>query len=168
MSGDTIPVAATPEPPVVAGRRGRRLVEAAGLLRIGRIAATVLLLGAGVALGVSAFRASQPVAAPPVAGDPVTAGIDAPAVVDELASALAANDTDRIRAAVPGSPYELLTREIETWSFSDVTSVDTLSTLRDDTRTATELVVHGRNASGGPVLINLIVHVDDNLIVTFR
>jgi hypothetical protein len=149
-------------------RASRRLALVAGLGHLARFAITVALLAAGVALGVATFQSRQVVATPAVPGGPDTAGIPAPAIVQELANALAANDSDRIRAAVPGSPYGLLTNEMGDWSFSAVTGVVTLGTYQDESRTATELIIRGRTADGSAVLTNLIVHAEDGLIVNFR
>jgi hypothetical protein len=158
----------TSEAPAAPTRAPRRLAMMAGLGHLARFVLTVALLAGGVALGVAAFQSRQVVATPAVPGGPDTAGIPAPAIVQELANALASNDSDRIRAAVPGSPYGLLTNEMGDWSFSAVTSVVTLGTYQDESRTATELIIRGRTADGSAVLTNLIVHAEDGLFVNFR
>ena len=50
-----------------------------------------------------------------------------------------------------------------------VTSVETLATMQDGPRSATEIIITGRTASTGvPLVFNLVVHVTDNQIVNFR
>lgn len=173
MSDDVLPAtaeagSAADAPAAGAPATARRLALTASMARLGRLLVTIALLVLGGAIGVMAFQAREAPGTAPAAGDPATAGIAAPAVVLELADAMAANDTDRIRAAVPGDPYGLLTKEMGNWSFGEVTGVDALATYQDEGRTATELVVHGRTSSGSPLLINLIVHVEGGVIVNFR
>ena len=164
MSDEILPV-----PPVVSAEpRRRRIGLAVDIARVARFVVAIALLAGGAALGASSFQARQAREPIAVSGDPATAGIATPAVVQEFRDALASNDTDRVRAAVPGEPYEQLTREMGTWSFSHVTVVETLATYQDEGRTATELVIRGRNVEGNPVLINLIVHAESGVITMFR
>ena len=144
----------------------RRLVALAGLGRLVRFIVMVTLLVAGVALGSASFQRSQPPA--PVAGDPVTAGVAPPAIVQEFVTALASNDPDAIRSAVPTDPYKLLAAELQRWDFATVTSVQTLSTFADGPRSSTAIVLIGHTSGGNPVSINLIVHADAGKIVSFR
>ena len=144
----------------------RRLVALAGLGRLVRFIVMVALLVAGVALGSASFQRSQPPA--PVAGDPVTAGVAPPAIVQEFVTALASNDPDAIRSAVPTDPYKLLAAELQRWDFATVTSVQTLSTFADGPRSSTAIVLIGHTSGGNPVSINLIVHADAGKIVSFR
>jgi hypothetical protein len=159
------PVAATAATAAApAGRR--RLVLLAGLGRLARFIVLVALLAGGVALGYASFQRAQPPV--PVAGDPVTAGVAAPPIVQEFVSALAGNDPDGIRSAVPTEPYKLFTNEMQRWDFATVTSVKTLSTVVDGSRSSTAIVLIGTTSSGNPVSINLIVHADAGKIVSFR
>ena len=144
----------------------RRLVLLAGLGRLARLIVMVALLVAGVALGSASFQRSQPPA--PVAGDPVTAGVAPPPIVQEFVTAIASNDPDAIRSAVPTDPYKLLAAELQRWDFATVTSVETLSTLDDGPRSSTAIVLIGHTSGGNPVSINLIVHADAGKIVSFR
>ena len=113
-----------------------------------------------------AFDRSQPPA--PTVGDPSTGGVAAPAVVRELADALATNNSDSLRSAVSGDPYRLLAGEIQSWNMQGVTSVETLATMQDGPRSVTEIIITGRTAAGDPLVFNLVVHVTDNQIVNFR
>jgi hypothetical protein len=124
------------------------------------------LFALGLALGIAAFTASQPLA-PPV-GDPATGGIATPAVVRELTAALASNDADSLRSTVTGDPYRLLAGELQSWNMQGVTAVETLATMQDGTRTATEIVITGKGTDGQPIVFNLVVHVDGNSITSFR
>jgi hypothetical protein len=49
-----------------------------------------------------------------------------------------------------------------------VTSVETLATYEDGTRTSTAFVMVGRDGSSNPIAINLIVETQDGNIVGFR
>jgi hypothetical protein len=167
------PVPATPATPATPAASAeaalasrRRLALLAGFGRVVRFIVMVALLVAGVALGSASFQRSQPPA--PVAGDPVTAGIVPPPIVQEFVSALASNDPDAIRSAVPTDPYKLLAAELQRWDFATVTSVETLSTLDDGPRSSTAIVLIGHTSAGNPVSINLIVHADAGKIVSFR
>jgi hypothetical protein len=69
---------------------------------------------------------------------------------------------------VPTEPYKLFTNEMQRWDFATVTSVKTLSTVVDGSRSSTAIVLIGTTSSGNPVSINLIVHADAGKIVSFR
>ena len=160
-------VPAAPATPVEAvSPARRRLVTLAGIGRLVRFVLMAALLVGGIALGYASFERSRPPA--PVAGDPVTAGVAAPPIVQEFVTALASNDADSVRSAVPTDPYKLLASELQRWDFATVTSVETLSTLVDGSRSSTAIVLIGRTSGGNPVSINLIVHADAGKIVSFR
>ena len=59
-----------------------------------------------------------------------------------------------------GDPYRLLAGEVQSWGMQGVTSVETLATMQDGTRSATEIVVNGKGTDGQPVTFNLVVHVE--------
>ena len=166
--------AAPPAPPAAAGtgtaetasRLRRRVVVLAGLRRLVGSAFTVALLAGGVSLGYTAFLNSQPVT--PAVADPATTDVDAPPAVAELTAALVSNDADKVRAAVQGDPYRLLTGEMQRWDFQEVSSVETLSTVVDEGRTSTQLIIVGKATDGTPVTVNLIVQTQDGAIVSFR
>jgi hypothetical protein len=139
----------------------------AGLGRFARLTVMIAVFAGGVAYGYTSFQSNQPVVTAPV-GDPVTAGVQPPLVVMEAIAAIASNDADRIRSAVPGDPYKLLTSELQRWDFQEVTSVETLSTFVDGTRSSTEIVIVGRATTGNPININLVVHAQGGQIVSFR
>jgi len=145
------------------GRRAHVLRWGARLLTF---AITIALFVGGVALGSALFERTQP--PPPVVGDPSTGGVPTPPVVKELADALASNDADSLRSAVSGDPYRLLAGELQSWNMQGVTSVKTLATMHDGPRSATEIIITGKSASGDPLVFNLVVHVTDNQIVNFR
>ena len=125
--------------------RGRRVNLV--LTRIGLFVLTLVLFAGGVALGVTAFERTRP--APQLVGDLSTGGIVAPPVVKELTDALTKNDSDSLRSAVSGDPYRLLAGEMQSWNMQGVTSVETLATMQDGPRTATEIVISGRSADAG-------------------
>ena len=132
---------------------------------IARLFAIVLFVG-GVALGYSAFLATQP--EPTFVVDPAVQGVTTPAAVEEFIGALTSDDSDALRSVVPAEPYQLLIAEMARWGFTSVTNVETLSTMVDGSRTATEIVMSGPTETGVPVTVNLIVHVDDGQIASFR
>lgn len=136
------------------------------LMRLASFAFTLLLLAGGGAIGAAIFQRTQP---PPIlVGDISTGGIDAPPVVKELTDALTTNNADSIRSAVSTGPYEKLAAELQQWNIQGVTSVETLATMKDGPRTATEIIIRAKTADGNPLIINLVVHVADNKIVNFR
>ena len=157
--------AAQAEAPV-AKTHPRRASFARGMKRILAVAFTVLLLVGGVAIGYNRYLANQPVQQP--VGDPVTSGVQPAPAVQELVAALATNDADAIRSAVPPDPYKLLTNEMERWSFGEVAAVETLSTYVDGPRTSTAVILRGTSTDGSPVAINLVVQTMDGAIVSFR
>jgi len=136
------------------------------LMRLASLAMTLLLLAGGGAIGAAIFQRTQP---PPIlVGDVSTGGVDAPPVVKELTDALTTNNADSIRSAVSTGPYEKLAAELQQWDIQGVTSVETLATMKDGPRTATEIIIRAKTADGNPLIINLVVHVADNKIVNFR
>jgi len=120
----------------------------------------------GIYLGQAVFQRSQEPAT--LVGDPSTGGIPTPGVVSELASAIGSNDADGMRSAVAADAYGLLTSELQRWDVQGVSSVETLATMKDGPRSATELVIIGKTTTGDPVVFNLVVQVNDNQIVGFR
>jgi hypothetical protein len=145
---------------------GRRVRVGRFFVRMATFALTLALLASGVALGAAAFQRTQP---PPVTvGDASTGGVAAPPVVKELTDALQTNNADSIRSAVSTGPYEKLAAELQQWDIKGVTSVETLATMQDGTRSATEIIIRAKTSAGNPLIINLVVHVDANKIVNFR
>ena len=163
----TAPVAEPAAPPTIRRTRRVALAAAAGLTRLLRFAAVLALFVGGVALGYSAHQSTIVGSAAPVA-DPATAGNQPAPVIRELIAAVESNDADRIRSVVPSEPYKLFTSEMQNWAFQEVTSVETLATFEDGTRTATAFVMIGRSAQGNPVTINLVVETDGGNIVDFK
>jgi hypothetical protein len=153
--------------PAHALARPSRRLKALAVLRwlVARSIAIVLFV-TGVALGYSAYLATQAPPTPIV--DAATAGVAAPAVVKEFIDALGSNDPGALRSAVPDAPYQLLTTEMSRWDFQRVTGVETLSTFVDGPRSATELILSGVSTSGSPIRVNLIVQVEDGQIESFR
>jgi hypothetical protein len=154
-------------PPAISAARRRVLAARAGLARVLRFALVFALFIGGIAFGYQAHLSTVAATGLPVS-DPATAGNQASPVVREFISAVATNDADAIRSAVPSAPYKLFTYEMERWSFLEVTSVDTLATYEDGNRTATEFVMNGRDATGNPIAINLVVETEDGNIVSFK
>jgi len=159
---DVAPVETQPAKPKHTRRRRLR----GWVLKLATTLVAFALFVGGLMFGMTVFQRVQP--PPPLIGDPSTGGIPTPAVVKELVNALASNDADALRSAVPQGPYELLTGELQSWQIQGVNSVDTLATMQDGTRSATEIVVIGKAENGNPVVLNLVVQVDDNQIVSFR
>ena len=157
---------ATPDgaPPVATGVRRARVGGI--LLRLGAALLTFGLFVGGLAMDVSVYQRTQ--SPPPAVGDVSTGGIATPPVVSELTDALAKNDADALRSAVAADPYRLLAGELQRRNIQGVTSVETLATMQDGPRSATEIVINGRTTAGVPITINLVVHVTDNQIVNFR
>ena len=158
-------VAAAPAGPLQPARAHRRRLGG-WLWRLVTSLFALALFAGGVALGVSAYQRVQP--PPPVVGDPSTGGVPTPPVVKELAAALKSNDADSLRSAVPADPYRLLTGELQSWQIQGVTSVETLATMQDGPRSATEIIITGKAPNGDARVFNLVVHVNDNQIVDFR
>ena len=158
-------VASAPTGPMKPARAGRRRLGGWLLKLVTSLFALTLFVG-GVALGVSTYQRTQ--LPPPVVGDPSTGGVPTPPVVMELAAALKSNDADSLRSAVPADPYRLLTGELQSWQIQGVTSVETLATMKDGPRSATEIIITGKAPNGDARVFNLVVHVNDNQIVDFR
>lgn len=161
---DAVPTAVGAAPAVP--RKRRRLVLRAGVLWLLRAAIGIGMFVGGLALGVSFFWSQQP--APLPIADPATNGIPTPAIVREFVGALESNDEDALRAAVAGDPYRLIAGEMQQWGFREVTAVETLATMLNGERTATQIVMRGRDIGGAPIVINLVVHEQDGSITTFR
>ncbi len=149
-----------------AQHKRRRFGVGVLLIRFASFAMTLLLLAGGAALGAALFQRTLP---PPIlVGDVSTGGVDAPPVVKELTDALTTNNADSIRSAVSTGPYEKLAAELQQWNIKGVTSVETLATMKDGPRSATEIIIRAKTSDGNPLIINLVVHVADNKIVNFR
>jgi hypothetical protein len=144
----------------------RRKGIALGAWRIARPMISLGLLALGILLGASAFLAVQPKDPAVLVDSPNT--VQPPAAVREFISALAANNPDALRAAVPADPYRLLAGELETRGYQEITSVDTLGTMLDGDRSATEIVIHGSASGGQGLVVNLVVHAQNGVIVSFR
>lgn len=158
----TAPAAAIPAAPVVK-QSSRALVLGKRLLRF---AFTLALFAAGVVIGAQMFVQSQPVTE--VGGDPAVVGNPTPAAVAELVNAIAADDSDAIRAALAPEIFSNYTADLQNFGISKVEGVDTLGTYVDGPRTATVLVIHGRDVERNPFAINLVVLTQDGQIVRLR
>lgn len=159
---DLEPIPAGPLKPARTRRRRLR----GWLSKLATSMFALALFAGGMALGVMTYQRTQP--PPQVVGDPSTGGVPTPPVVKELAAALASNDADSLRSAVPADPYRLLTGELQSWQIQGVTSVETLATMQDGPRSATEIIITGKAPNGDARVFNLVVHVNDNQIVDFR
>jgi hypothetical protein len=167
IAAPAAPADAAAEVPAIRPARRLALAVAAGLGRLLRFAFVVALFAGGLTLGYQAHLATSVGSAGPVA-DPATAGNQPAPVIRELIAAVESNDADRIRSVVPSEPYKLFTSEMQNWSFQEVTSVETLATFEDGTRTATAFVMIGRSAQGNPVTINLVAETEGGNIVDFK
>ena len=162
---DVVPVLAIADPaaPPKVSRR-RRL--AVGTWRVLRPILSLGLLVLGIVIGANVYTAVQPKDPAVIANAPTS--VQPPAAVREFISALAANNSDALRASVPADPYRLLAGELQTRGYQEVTSVDTLGTIMDGERSATEIVIHGSASGGQGLVVNLVVHADNGVIVNFR
>jgi hypothetical protein len=158
----TTPTVATPAKPV---RRFRTTALVVGR-RLLRLALTLSLFGAGVYLGWRSFVDNLPVTE--VVGDPAVVGNPTPPIVAELAAAIAADDADAIRAALLPEIFSNYTADLQNFGIVKVEGVDTLGTYVDDSRTATVLVIHGRDAEKNAFNVNLVVITDNGQIVRLR
>jgi hypothetical protein len=160
------PTSAT-DAPAEGPKPRRRLVMPTTLAWVLRMVIGTALFVGGIALGVAVFQGNQQ---PPAQldADPATVGIATPAVVREFVIALESNDADALRSAVAGDPYRLLAGEMQKWGFQEVTSVETLATTLNGARSATEIVMRGRDTAAAPIIINLIVHTEGTAITDFR
>lgn len=167
LTPDVVPVMPVVHAPSVAAptaSRRRRL--ALGALRAARPLMSVGLLVIGIALGATLYGMVQPKEPSIVADSPGT--VPPPAAVQEFIAALAANNSDAVRAAVQPDPYRLLAGELSARSYQAITSVDTLGTVMDGDRSATEIIIHGSGSGGQNVVVNLVVHATKGVIVNFR
>jgi len=172
--------AASLEAPVAAAESTprRRLALMAGLARIARLAVMVAIFAAGVTLGYARFQAMQPGAAAAAATNPVTAGETTPISVHALIQALRQNDLDAARTSVSPlrneqgevitDPYRWLAGELQTMRLQAVSKVQLVGTFVDGQRTATAIVITGRNTQGADVSRQLIVQTVDGNIVSFK
>jgi hypothetical protein len=88
--------------------------------------------------------------------------------VAELANAIAADDSDAIRAALLPEIFSSYTADLQSFGLTRVEGVETLGTYIDGPRTATVLVIHGRDVERNPFSINLVVLTQDGKIVRLR
>jgi hypothetical protein len=161
-AGSTAATAATP----IAAKTPRHLGLVTGLLRMLGLAFTMALFVAGIALGYSAFQSRQ--APPEGMPAPVVLADAAPPAVTEFIAALGSNDPTVLRAAVVGDSYRLLVGELQKRGVEEVLEVEPLGTQVFGPRAATEIIVHGKQAAGGPILMNLVVHTQNGVITNFR
>lgn len=167
LMSDVVPVVPVADvPPVEAPTTSRRTRLALGFWRGARPLMSLGLLLIGIALGAALFGMVQPKDPAIVADSPVT--VPPPAAVQEFITALAANNPDAVRAAVPPDPYRLLAGELTARSYQEITSVDTLGTILDGDESATEIIIHGSGSGGQNVVINLVVHATNGVIMSFR
>ena len=160
------PAAAPPAADPAAPTRSRRLHVLAGLRwLVARTLAVALFVG-GAALGYNAFLTQQPPSTAVV--DVATDGVPVPPAVEEFITALMANEPDALRSVVPAEPYQLLIAEMTRWGFTSISTVETLSTFVDGTRSATAIVMAGPTSNGAPITVNLVVHLDKGQLVNFR
>ena len=166
--------AATAAPPVVAPavaapalpvRRPRTVALAVGR-RLLRLAVAVAMLALGAGLGWQAFLNARPV--PVVVADPAVVGVPTPEIVAELANAIEADDSDAIRAALTPQIFSSYAADLQGFGIVRVDSGDTLGTYADGPRTATELGLHGRDATRAAFSINLVVLTEAGQIVRLR
>ncbi len=147
-------------------RRPRRLAFTARMLAVARWLFALALFIAGIALGNLIFQATQ---APPVAvavdgsvqGDP-------PAVVREFIGALGAGDAAAMRSSMAAEPYARLIAEMRKLNVAEISSVETLSTSVDGTRTATAVVLKAVTTANVPIAMNLVILNDGGTIEGFR
>jgi hypothetical protein len=153
------PVPATAEPST------RRVAARAGVLWLMRMALSIGLFAIGIGIGLAYFQRLQP---PPVVPADISTGSATPAVVQELVTALGSNDPDAMRSAVPPDPYAQLVGEMVRRDFKEITRVETLTTVTDGYRTATEVILFGNTTTNLPVLVNLVVQTQSGQIVMLR
>lgn len=143
----------------------RRVAARAGMLWLMRMALSIGLFVIGIGIGLAYFQRLQP---PPVVPADISAGSATPAVVQEFVTALSSNDPDALRSAVAPDPYAQLVGEMVRRDFKEVTRVETLTTVTDGDRTATEVVLFGNTTANLPVLVNLVVQTQGGQIVMLR
>ena len=151
--------------PALPARRTRTMALALGR-RFVRLAFVVALLALGAGMGWQVYQNARPV--PVVIGDPAVVGVPTPEIVAELANAIAADDSDAIRAALSPEIFSSYAADLQGFGIARVESVDTLGTYAAGPRTATELVLHGRDAQRTAFSINLVVLTENGLIVRLR
>jgi hypothetical protein len=157
--------AATAAAPALPVRRPRTVFLAFGR-RVLRFAVAAALLVAGVYAGWQVHVSSQPVTV--IQGDPAVVGVPTPPVVVELANAIGADDADAIRAALAPEIFSSYTADLQNFSITQVLAVDILGTFADGPRTATGLVIHGRDPQRNAFSVNLVVLTEGGAIVRLR
>ena len=143
-----------------------RALRAFGAMLVRGLAVLALFIG-GLALGNAAFQSSQ-APEPAQVVDPVTDGVEPPAVVREFVGALSSGDADSLRSSLQAEPHARLTSEFRRFDIQQISSVETLSTHVDGSRSATGIVMQGTTTTGVPISINLVVLADGNTIEGFR
>jgi hypothetical protein len=158
---------ATPVVEEVPKKPGKiRALRAFGAMFVKGLAVLALFVG-GLALGNAAFQSSQ-APEPTQVVDPVTDGVEPPAVVREFVGALSSGDADSLRSSLQAEPHARLTSEFRRFDIQHISSVETLSTHVDGSRSATGIVMQGTTTTGVPISINLVVLADGNTIEGFR
>ena len=156
-------------PLVQAPSLAERRLRAKGLAvtrRLVRVVLAVAILAGGVVIGAQVYFMNH---APVVNTlDPRIATTNPPLVVVELASAIAANDADRIQTVLAPALFKGYTAEIATNGIGSVDAVNILGTWSDGPRSASALVLLARSLEGGVVALNLIVVTDGGPIVSLR
>lgn len=144
----------------------RRPVVIAALRRLVMFTLAVALFVGGIALGGAMFQRTRPVPAA-IDGSIAVAGAPA-AIAQEFIAALAANDADAMRSSLSPQPNKDLTDEFTRFTIKRITSVETLGTSVDGTRSATEILLRTEKDDGLPFEVNLVILVDGNTIEGFR
>jgi hypothetical protein len=144
----------------------RRPVAIAALRRLVMFTLTVVLFVGGIALGATTFQRTRP-APSGIDGSITVAGTPA-AIAQEFIAALAANDADAMRSSLSPQPNKDLTDEFARFTIKRVTSVETLGTSVDGTRSATEILLRTEKDDGLPFEVNLVILVEGNTIEGFR
>jgi hypothetical protein len=106
---------------------------------------------------------AQTAAAP----EPGTTETTPPQVLSLLA-ALNEDDQSLIQTVVPAEPYRLLAGELAARGISSIRGSRAMSTYVKGQESATEILISGVDSSGGGTVINLVVHITDGVITSFR
>ena len=152
--------------PAAPVKASRRPVILAGLRRLFMFTLAVVLFVSGIALGATMFQRTRPVPTG-IEGSIEVSGAPA-AIAQEFIAALAANDADAMRSSLSAQPNKDLTDEFARFTIKRITSVETLGTAVDGTRSATEILLRTEKDDGLPFEVNLVILVDGNTIEGFR
>ena len=134
--------------------------------RLLRLALTAVILAAGVYAGWQVYTTSRPAA--PVVGDPMVGGAPTPAIVSELANAVAADDSDSIRAALSPEIFASYTAELQTYGISGVNGVEILGTYADGPRSASMIIINARNPATDSFTLFFVIVTENGRIVKLR